>query len=171
MIHYYYGDGKGKTTAAMGLAVRALGRGKRVCIVQFLKDGPSGEISFLEGVPGVTICRGKAGRGFTFQMTDEEKAETARIHNANLRQGCDAASNGACGVLILDEVGDALSLGLLDGQALLRFLDTPALSCEVVMTGHAPLSDLMERSDYVTQMQKHKHPYDRGVAARVGIEA
>ena len=73
LLHLYYGDGKGKTTAAMGLALRALGSGKRVVIVQFLKGGQSGEIPLLEQ-RGATVYRGKAGQKFVFQMNDAEKA-------------------------------------------------------------------------------------------------
>ena len=73
LLHLYYGDGKGKTTAAMGLALRALGSGKKVVIVQFLKGGKSGEIPLLEQL-GATVYRGKAGQKFVFQMNEAEKA-------------------------------------------------------------------------------------------------
>ena len=170
MIHYYYGNGKGKTTAAMGLAVRALGYGKRVWIVQFLKNAPSGEVFFWAAVPDVQVCRGMAGKAFTFQMSEAEKAETLAIHNDNLHKGCEAVAQGVCDLLILDEVGDALVLGLLDEQALLDFLRVFGNRAEVVMTGHNAIPVLIERSDYVTHMQKLKHPYDQGEKARKGVE-
>lgn len=170
MIHYYYGDGKGKTTAAMGLAVRALGRGKRVFIVQFLKSTPSGEALFFEGLPGVTVRRGKAGAGFTFSMTDTEKAETVRIHDSNLVEGMAAVDEGSCDMLILDEVGDAFAAAMLDQAALLAFLGRIPAATEIVMTGHRPVEPLTARADYVTHMCKEKHPYDRGQAARAGVE-
>ena len=83
LLHLYWGDGKGKTTAAMGLALRALGQGKRVVIVQFLKGGSSGEIPLLEQL-GAKIYRGKAGQKFVFQMNEAEKAAAREVQNANL---------------------------------------------------------------------------------------
>ena len=85
LLHLYYGDGKGKTTAAMGLALRALGSGKRVVIVQFLKGGQSGEIPLLEQL-GATVYRGKAGQKFVFQMNEAEKARPALCRTKTLRR-------------------------------------------------------------------------------------
>ena len=98
LLHLYYGDGKGKTTAAMGLALRALGSGKKVVIVQFLKGGKSGEIPLLEQL-GAKIYRGKAGQKFVFRMNDAEKAATRQLQNENLR----AAMAQPADLLILDE--------------------------------------------------------------------
>ena len=86
LIHLYHGDGKGKTTAAMGLAVRALGCGRRVVIVQFLKGGATGELEPLQTL-GATFYRGKAGQKFVFQMNEEEKAATRALQTENLRTG------------------------------------------------------------------------------------
>ena len=83
LLHLYYGDGKGKTTAAMGLALRALGSGKKVVVLQFLKGGQSGEIPLLEQL-GAKIYRGKAGQKFVFQMNEAEKAATRDLQNRNL---------------------------------------------------------------------------------------
>ena len=85
LIHLYHGDGKGKTTAAMGLAVRALGCGRRVVIVQFLKGGATGELEPLQTL-GATFYRGKAGQKFVFQMNEEEKAATRALQTENLRR-------------------------------------------------------------------------------------
>ena len=100
LLHLYWGDGKGKTTAAMGLALRALGSGKRVVIVQFLKGGKSGEIPLLEQL-GAKVYRGKAGQKFVFQMNDAEKAATRALQNENLR----AAMAQSADLLLLDEAG------------------------------------------------------------------
>lgn len=83
LLHLYYGDGKGKTTAAMGLALRAMGSGKRVVILQFLKGGKSGEVPLLEQL-GAKVYRGKAGQKFVFQMNEAEKEATRQLQNANL---------------------------------------------------------------------------------------
>ena len=98
LLHLYYGDGKGKTTAAMGLALRALGSGKRVVIVQFLKGGNSGEIPLLAKL-GAEIYRGKAGQKFVFQMNEAEKAATRELQNRNLRNAMARPAD----LLVLDE--------------------------------------------------------------------
>ena len=99
LLHLYYGDGKGKTTAAMGLALRALGSGKRVVIVQFLKGGQSGEIPLLEQL-GATVYRGKAGQKFVFQMNEAEKAATRALQNQNLAAAL-AQPCACCGCLVI----------------------------------------------------------------------
>ena len=125
LLHLYWGDGKGKTTAAMGLALRALGSGKRVVIVQFLKGGNSGEIPLLAQL-GAEIYRGKAGQKFVFQMTPEEKAATRELQNQNLA----AAMAQPADLLILDEAGSAEELDMVDVDLLKKaVLERPA-GCE-----------------------------------------
>lgn len=165
LLHLYYGDGKGKTTAAMGLALRALGSGKRVVIVQFLKGRVSGEVALLEQL-GAEVYRGKAGQKFVSRMTEEEKAATRALQNQNLR----AAMARCADLLVLDEAGSAWELGMVD-QALLRqaVLQRPAAQ-ECVLTAHTPPSWMAEAADYLTEMKCCRHPYQRGVPARKGIE-
>lgn len=165
LLHLYYGDGKGKTTAAMGLALRALGSEKRVVVLQFLKGGQSGEIPLLEQL-GAKIYRGKAGQKFVFQMNDAEKAETRALQNANLA----AAMAEPADLLILDEAGSAWELDMAD-KALLQqaVLQRPA-GQECVLTAHAAPQWMLDAADYVTEMKCLRHPYQKGVAARKGIE-
>ena len=165
LLHLYYGDGKGKTTAAMGLALRALGSGRRVVIVQFLKGGKSGEIPLLEQL-GAKVFRGKAGQKFVFQMNEEEKAATRRLQDANLT----AALAENADVLILDEAGSAWELDMAD-KALLQkaALQRPA-GQECVLTAHAAPQWMLDAADYVTEMKCRRHPYQKGIAARQGIE-
>ena len=165
LLHLYYGDGKGKTTAAMGLALRALGSGKRVVIVQFLKGGQSGEIPLLEQL-GAKIYRGKAGQKFVFQMNDAEKAATRELQNANLR----AAQQEPEDLLILDEAGSAWELDMVDKELLKAVvLERPAEQ-ECVLTAHGAPDWMLEAADYSTEMKCHRHPYQKGIAAREGIE-
>lgn len=165
LLHLYWGDGKGKTTAAMGLALRALGSGKRVVIVQFLKGGKSGEIPLLEQL-GAKIYRGKAGQKFVFQMNDAEKAATRELQNANLR----AAQQEPADLLILDEAGSAWELDMVDKELLKAVvLERPAEQ-ECVLTAHGAPDWMLEAADYSTEMKCHRHPYQKGVAAREGIE-
>lgn len=165
LLHLYWGDGKGKTTAAMGLALRVLGSGKRVVIVQFLKGGKSGEIPLLEQL-GAKIYRGKAGQKFVFQMNDAEKAATRELQNANLR----AAQQEPADLLILDEAGSAWELDMVDKELLKAVvLERPAEQ-ECVLTAHGAPDWMLEAADYSTEMKCHRHPYQKGVAAREGIE-
>ena len=165
LLHLYWGDGKGKTTAAMGLALRALGSGKRVVIVQFLKGGNSGEIPLLAQL-GAEIYRGKAGQKFVFQMNEAEKEATRQLQNANLT----AAMADPADLLILDEAGSAWELDMVD-KALLQkaVLERPAEQ-ECVLTAHAAPQWMLDTADYATEMKCHRHPYQRGISARQGIE-
>ncbi len=165
LIHVYYGDGKGKTTAAMGLALRALGAQMQVTVMQFLKNRPSGEVEMLRRC-GATVLRGQANDKFVFQMDEAERAQTARIHEDNFR----AATHSGCDLLVLDEALSAVSVGVFSQEALLEFLRGKPSNLEVVITGHAPLPDVVALADYVTHMTCERHPYQRGVQARRGIE-
>ena len=165
LLHLYWGDGKGKTTAAMGLALRALGSGKRVVIVQFLKGGTSGEIPLLASL-GAKIYRGKAGQKFVSQMNEAERAATRELQNQNLA----AAMADEADLLILDEAGSAWELDMVDHALLQRaVLERPA-ALECVLTAHAAPEWMLDAADYATEMKCHRHPYQKGIAARRGIE-
>ena len=166
MIHIYCGGGKGKTTAAMGRALRAAGRGERVVVAQFLKGADSGERAALALLPQVTLLPVPPQVKFTFAMTREERLEEARRCRALLDQACRAARG--CFLLVLDEVCGAVETGLLSPGELLEQLDR--LDCEAVLTGREAHPSLLERADYITRMEKLRHPYDRGICARRGIE-
>lgn len=170
LVHVYTGDGKGKTTAALGLLLRAAGRGIPAVLVQFLKGGPSGELESLKRLPGVTVLRGKAGTSFAAAMSRAEREAAKALHDRNLRRGTDLARRGACGLLVLDEVMAALKHGLLEEGLLRDLLESPPAGVELVLTGRDAPDWLLERADYVTEMKKIRHPYDRGIAARPGIE-
>ena len=165
LVHLYCGDGKGKTTAAMGLALRALGQGMQVVVVQFLKNGTSGELEPLRTL-GATVFSGKPGAKFTFQMNAEEKAQATKENNARLAE----ALQQPCDLLILDEICAARNSGMLD-EALAKqaVLERPQHR-EVVLTGRNPEAWMVEAADYITEMQPRRHPYEQGVPARKGIE-
>ena len=162
MIHLYHGDGKGKTTAAMGLALRMAGRGRPVVIAQFLKGADSGERLALARLPQVTLLPVPEKLKFLFAMTEEERRQEARRAQELLAQAGQAAA------VVLDEVCDGVNAGLLPLADLLALLD--GARAEVVLTGRDPAPELTERADYITHFQKEKHPYDRGVPARCGVE-
>lgn len=165
LLHLYYGDGKGKTTAAMGLALRAIGSGKSVVIVQFLKGGASGEIPMLEQL-GAKIYRGKVGQKFVSQMNDAEKAATRALQNENLQK----ARTQPADLLILDEAGSAWELDMVDKALLQQAVRARPAGQECVLTAHQPPQWMLDEADYVTEMKCRRHPYQKGVAARKGIE-
>lgn len=168
MIHLYCGEGKGKTTAAMGLALRMAGRGRGVVIAQFLKGEDSGERRILEQLPQVALLPLPERVKFSFALTPAEReGEKARCLELIARAGELGAAED-CGLLVLDEVCAAISSGLLPVEAALDCLDRAA--GEVVITGRNPHPALLERADYVTEMHKIRHPYDLGVTARPGVE-
>jgi len=171
LIHLYYGDGKGKTTAALGLALRAAGCGKNVIIVEFIKNWSSGEHNSLAQIINIQVFRGKAAGGkFIHEMTDEEKQETKTSQDECLQKAIKLIEAGLCDMLILDEATDAYELGVLDAVLLEELIYNKPEYLELVITGHNPDERLVKHADYVTEMKKHKHPYDEGVSARRGIE-
>lgn len=165
MVHLYWGEGKGKTTAAMGLALRALGAGQRVVIVQFLKGAPSGEVPLLEQL-GATVYRGKAGQKFVSQMTERERAQTRAMQTEHLRSALEKQAE----LLILDEACTAWQLEMVDGSLLKQAVLRRPAAQELVLTGRAPAQWMHEAADYETEMRCHRHPYQKGIAARRGVE-
>lgn len=167
LVHLYCGDGKGKTTAAVGLAVRAAGAGKRVVFAQFLKDGSSSELRVLRELPEVAVMHCQTVRGWYRRMDDGERRQAGQDYRAFLEEVLSRAE--ACDLLILDEAAAACRYGLIDEGTLAVFLrreDRP----ETVITGREPPEALLELADYITEMKKRRHPYDRGILAREGIE-
>lgn len=165
LVHLYCGNGKGKTTAAMGLALRALGQGMQVVVVQFLKNGTSGELEPLKKL-GAAVYSGQPGAKFTFQMNAEEKAQATQENNVRLAE----ALQQPCDLLILDEICAARNSGMVD-EALAKqaVLERPQHR-EVVLTGRNPEAWMVEAADYITEMQPRRHPYEQGIPARKGIE-
>lgn len=168
MIHIYCGDGKGKTTAALGLILRHVGAGGRAVLAQFLKSTPTGELVSLEKL-GVPVYRNELPHGFFPNMSDETKETVRAMHAHTLAEATRLARSNECSLLVLDELNAALSLGLVDREAVLSLLDDHG-DAELVITGRDPDAELLARADYVTEMQRVKHPYEKGVKARKGIE-
>ena len=170
-IHIYFGTGKGKTTAALGLAIRAAGCGKKVIVVQFLKDWNCGEIESLSRLENITIIKSSPfGGKFVFDMTDDEKLALKANQDECLRKALDMQLNGLCDLLVLDESVDAYQLGVLDKIVFEDLLRNKPDALELVITGHKPETWMLENADYTTEMVKHKHPFDDGINARRGIE-
>lgn len=168
MIHLYCGDGKGKTTAAVGLCVRAAGQGLKVLFVQFLKGRDTGELKVLRSLSGVTVFRADASEKFTFQMDGAELERLRASNDLALRDVM--KESGQMDMIILDEAVTAVEKDLLDENLLREFLKNCPEDREIIITGRTPESWMVGMADYVTDMEKIRHPFDSGTEARKGIE-
>lgn len=168
LIHLYCGDGKGKTSAAVGLAVRAAGAGKRVIFTQFFKDGTSSEVHPLSSLPGVRTMHAQTVKGLFRSMSQQQREQAREDYTALFRQVAAAAKEAD--LLILDEIVSACNRGVVPETLVTDFLRSRPDRLEVVLTGRDPSPELLKLADYITEMRKLRHPYDRGMAARKGIE-
>ncbi|MGN0978033.1 MAG: cob(I)yrinic acid a,c-diamide adenosyltransferase [Faecousia sp.] len=168
MIHIYCGDGKGKTTAAVGLAVRAAGAGKNVVFTQFFKDGSSSEISVLRSIPNIRVLHCQTVPGFWRRMDENQRKKASADYTRLFADVLEAARDAD--LLILDEMISACNHGAVPEPLVTDFLDKKPDYLEVVLTGRDPSPALLERADYITEMRKCRHPYDQGIPARKGIE-
>ncbi|MCD8105297.1 MAG: cob(I)yrinic acid a,c-diamide adenosyltransferase [Lachnospiraceae bacterium] len=171
LIHIYCGDGKGKTTTGMGLCARAAGYGLRVLIYQFMKDNSTSERKVLALSENITLVDGLPQEKFSFQMTAAEKAERKAYYENQLRAVTRIAQEEGYDVLFLDEVIYTIRAGLLEESLLLDFLREKPARLEVILTGQEPGRELLEMADYVSEIRKVRHPFDRGIRARGGIES
>lgn len=168
MLHVYTGTGKGKSTAAAGLAARAAGHGYRVVVLWFLKERiEGGERAALERLGNVTYeCFGRSGH-VNAKSPDPKDVESAQ---RALKRAEEVLHSGTVDLVILDEINVAFKLGLLDLGDVLRVLESRPPHVEVVCTGRGAPLELMGIADYVTRMEAIKHPFERGVEGRKGIE-
>jgi cob(I)alamin adenosyltransferase len=166
-VHVYTGDGKGKTTAALGLALRAAGAGMKVFIAQFIKGRHYSEIDALGRFPDLVSIE-QYGRGcFIFRKPTEEDIAAARKGLAEARE---VLIGGRHRVVVLDEACCAVGCGLFSADDLLAVVDEKPEHVELIVTGRGAPPALVERADLVTEMRQVKHYYTEGVVARTGIE-
>ena len=168
-IQVYTGNGKGKTTAALGLALRAAGHGLRSYIGQFLKGQAYGELLAIRKLkPLITIQQfGRKGFVHVTENPDEEDIRRARAGLGKCRR---AMLSGRFSIIVLDEINVALHFRLLGEEEVHGLLDEKPAEVEVVLTGRYAPASLLKRADLVTEMKDKKHYYARGVRARAGIE-
>lgn len=169
-VHIYCGDGKGKTTASIGLAVRAAGCGKKVLITRFLKTDHSGEVDALASIPEITVTPCEKSFGFFAKMTPEQKSEAGAYYEELLKNTLNRAVKDDYEVVVLDEIMAVCNFGLVREQDVLDFLSCRPPEMEVILTGRDPSVLFKEKADYISEIRKIKHPYDRGLVARRGIE-
>lgn len=170
MIHIYCGDGKGKTSAALGLAVRAAGRGKRVLIARFLKSEDSGEVTALRQIKEIEVIPCEKTFGFYKNMTKEVRQEAKEYYENMLHTIFARIEQEKMDMLILDEAMAACQYNMISEDEIIDFLKYAPDTLEIVLTGRNPSVRMLECADYITEMKKQKHPFDRGVLARKGIE-
>jgi cob(I)alamin adenosyltransferase len=172
LVIVHTGNGKGKTTAALGLAIRAWGDGFRVLILQFIKGGCTyGELKTIETLKNIDdrITIDQCGLGFTNKgpTTKEEHEAAAKETLARARE---EIKSGKWDLIILDEINYAVKYELITEEEMLALLDLRPEELHLVMTGRDACDALIERADLVTEMHLVKHPYDQGVKAQKGIE-
>lgn len=172
LILIFTGDGKGKTTAALGVALRAIGHGYKVVMIQFIK-GPNftygEEIAAKDYIPNLEII--KKGKGYYKIMGDdvpEEVHREAALEGLSLSE--EKMSTGAYDVIILDEINIAIDKGLLPIEKVLELLERKPPKVNLILTGRNAHPAVIERADLVTEMKEIKHPYQKGIKARKGID-
>ena len=170
LIEVYCGDGKGKTTAATGLAVRAAGCGMRVLFVRFLKNEHSGELVILDKIPEIDVIHLNREFGFVFRMTEEEKQEAKEVYSNLWQEAVRRAVEEEYDMLVADEFMAAYRYEFIDHVHALDFLKNKPGKLEVVLTGRDPAPEIQELAEYISEVKKIKHPFEQGVLARRGIE-
>jgi len=168
LVLVFTGEGKGKTTSALGDVVRAVGHGLKVCIVFFMKgDYPYGERNTLKQMPNVTVL------SFGHEdFVDPKNVKPYQIEEAEkaFRSARDEVMSGKYDMVVLDEINVAVFFNLIKIEDVLKLIDEKPRKLELILTGRRADAQLIEKADLVTEMLKIKHPYDQGIPARKGIE-
>ena len=168
LVQLYTGTGKGKSTAAVGLGMRAVGHGLRVFLLQFMKGDPEyGELLSLASVEGFDTLQSGLP---TFVKKGEPGAEDLRLAAAGYEKAREIIAAGWYDLVILDEINVAVDYGLLTVEQALALIDLKPAHVELVLTGRYAPPELVERADLVSEVTEIRHPYAAGVAARKGIE-
>ena len=170
-VQVYTGNGKGKTTAAVGQAVRSVGNGLKVYMLQFLKTGETGELEIAKLIGDkFQIFRFQTQEGFFWNLNDKEKAILKTEVNTAYDFAMEVVKNAKCDVFILDEIMGILSNKLLTEEQVIDLIDNKPINMELILTGRNAPKSIIDKSDLVTNMEKVKHYIDNGVYAREGIE-
>ncbi|MCE5258435.1 MAG: cob(I)yrinic acid a,c-diamide adenosyltransferase [Chloroflexi bacterium] len=166
LVQLYTGDGKGKTTAALGLALRAAGWGLKTYIAQFMKGQDYGELHSLPLLAPLITCEQFGSDRLIYQASASDCAQARK----GLIAARGALTSGNYTIVILDEICVALHFHLVALEDVLQLIAVKPPAVELVLTGRKAPQELIDRADLVTEMREIKHPYQRGIAARVGIE-
>lgn len=172
LVHIYTGNGKGKTTAAIGLGIRAYGRGFKVLMVQFLKGAETGELAVINELgPRFKLRRGKEVKKFTWSMNEEELKALKKSMEEIYINAVSEAKSGNWDMLILDEILGSISSKLISAEDVAEFIKNKPESLELILTGRNAPQELIDLSDYVSEINPIKHPFNKGIPARKGIES
>ena len=171
LVQIYCGNGKGKTTAAIGLGIRAIGRDLKVIMIQFLKNSDTGECKTLKELePGFKVFHFEKPRGFTWSLTPEERDEKKiEIKNA-MNFARKVLDTGECDILILDEILGAIQAGFVVEDEICNMIDNKPETVELVLTGRVLPDSIAEKAGYISEIKAVKHPMTEGITAREGIE-
>lgn len=168
LVQVYTGDGKGKSSAAFGLALRAIGRGLKVYIVQFIKGGfDYGELYIIDKLPNLTLKAFGRGKFVTEKPPAKMDVDFAQEALALAEK---VVASGEYDIVILDEINVALSLKLIELERVMKIVKNKPKHVELILTGRYAPDEVVEAADLVTEMREVKHPYSKGFQARKGIE-
>ena len=168
LLQVYTGDGKGKTTASLGLALRAIGHGMKVCMIQFMKNSDIyGEVRLGEKMPGLTVI--PVGRHDFVNLKNPAEIDV-QLARSGWKRAREIICSQEYDIVILDEINVALSCGLLEEKPVVEFLAAEKGNTEVVATGCWAPQSLQDAADLVTEMKNIRHPYSKGVDSREGID-
>ncbi len=166
LVHVYTGDGKGKTTAALGMCARAVGHGYRALIIQFMKTAGTYGENFLS-LPGLdVIASGHDCLVFSDEITQADRDKAAE----GMRSAAEALRSGKYRIVILDEVSVAIKFGLVRTEEVVRAISERGPGVEAVVTGRYAPRELLDMADYVTELRAVKHPYQKGITSRKGVD-
>lgn len=171
MVHIYCGDGAGKTTAAVGLAIRFAGSGGKVLFCQFMKSGTSSELNVLSGMENIKIFPCYKLDNFSFNMSESEKEKARAEYTKDFAQITEYLTNNKdIGLVVFDELASCVNTGFLNVDTVIDFLNDRHEGPEAAITGRDPDKRLCEIADYISEIRCVKHPFERNVPARTGIE-
>lgn len=170
MVHVYTGPGKGKTTATLGLALRALGWGAKVCMIQFIKGyADIGEARFAREF-GERFILKQFEIDLTLSITEREVKKRSKAAEDAFAYARESVKSGEFDLIILDEINNALHYSLIDKQQVLDLIETKPEHVELVLTGRDAPAEIIAAADYVTELVSVKHPFDKGIPARRGVD-
>ncbi len=168
LIQVYTGNGKGKTTASLGLAFRASGHGFKICMLQFMKDCPDyGEVKAAQHLPGFVVI--PVGRHDFVDLADPDPIDV-ELAKKGWEKAKTVIDSGSYDIVILDEINVAMACGLIAAADVVAYLTAVRRNVEIILTGRYAPPEIIAVAHLVTDMQEVKHPYQNGVAARQGID-
>lgn len=170
LVQIYTGDGKGKTTAAIGQGIRSAGYGLNVVMVQFLKGGYTGELSTIDKIDNFNIFRFEKERDFVWNLSKAEIEELKKEIRTGYEFIKKIVDEGFCDVLIIDEIMGAHYNKFISTDEIIYLIKNKKESMEIVLTGRNVPMEVIDLADLVTEMKMIKHPFEKGIGAREGIE-